>query len=282
MAKIAVLGTGLLGSGFVESLLGQGHEVHIWNRTTSKAEPLEAAGAIVHGDPAQAVSGVDRVHLVLSEDAAVDSVVAALQPGLAAEVPVLDHSTTRPARTKARYDALRKQGVRYIHAPVFMSPNDARKASGIMLFAGSQEDHDSLHDALATMTGKVWYTGPRRDLAAFYKLAGNALILGISGLMGDILSMGFEQGLDAGEVLALFDGFQPGAALPVFARRVATAGDRPASFELEMARKDVALMVEAGGQRAMTVLPAVLQAMQGAIAEGHGKQDFAIYARPDR
>ena len=38
--KIGFLGLGLIGSGAVDSLLRSGHEVTIWNRTTSKVVPL--------------------------------------------------------------------------------------------------------------------------------------------------------------------------------------------------------------------------------------------------
>src|SRR5260221_9875147 len=80
MATLAVLGTGLLGSGMVENLLAKGHRVRIWNRSPDKLAPLLAKGAIAAADPAAAARGAERVHLVLAEDAAVDAVVAALRP----------------------------------------------------------------------------------------------------------------------------------------------------------------------------------------------------------
>jgi len=35
--KIAFLGTGLMGSGFVRRLRATGHEVNVWNRSAAKA-----------------------------------------------------------------------------------------------------------------------------------------------------------------------------------------------------------------------------------------------------
>ena len=43
--KIAFLGTGLMGSGFVRRLRTNGHEVNVWNRSAAKARALEADGA---------------------------------------------------------------------------------------------------------------------------------------------------------------------------------------------------------------------------------------------
>ena len=38
--KIAFLGTGLMGSGFVRRLLAQGQTVHVWNRSPAAAKAL--------------------------------------------------------------------------------------------------------------------------------------------------------------------------------------------------------------------------------------------------
>ncbi|MEQ1634420.1 MAG: NAD(P)-dependent oxidoreductase, partial [Planctomycetota bacterium] len=59
-------------------------------------------------------------------------------------------------------------------------------------------------------------------------------------------------------------------------------GSKPATFELQMARKDVGLMVQTGAQEGMCVLPSVAAAMDKAMAEGRAQQDYAIFARGDR
>ena len=279
MTKVAVLGTGLLGSGMVENLLAKGHEVRVWNRSPAKTAPLVAKGAVVGETPAAAVQDCARVHLVLAEDDAVDAVLAALRPGLGKDVPVLDHSTNLPARVAARCAAMAKASVRYVHAPVFMSPQNAREASGLMLIAGPTAHVEPLLASLGEMTGKVWHCGERVDLAAFHKLAGNGLLMALTGAMGDLLAMGEASGLAAGDVLALFDVFKPGGAIPFFGQRVATAGDGPASFELTMARKDVRLMLETAGTIPLTVLPAIAKAMDTGLARGLGAQDYAVFAR---
>ena len=71
--KIAFLGTGLMGTGFVRRMLAQGHEVSVWNRSADKARALEAHGARAFATAAEAVRGVDRVHLMVADDAVVDA-----------------------------------------------------------------------------------------------------------------------------------------------------------------------------------------------------------------
>lgn len=282
MTTLAVLGTGLLGSGFVENLLRKGHRVRAWNRSPQKLQPLVQLGAIATDNPADAVRGAERVHLILAEDAAVDSVVAALRPGLGHEVPILDHSTNLPAMVAQRFERLRRDQVRYLHAPVFMAPQHAREGSGLMLLAGPQAEAEALQPELAQMTGKVWHVGERPELAAIFKLTGNGLLVGLTGVMGDLLAMGQKNGLDAEQVLSLFNVFKPGGALGFFGQRVVQAGREAPSFELTMARKDVRLMLEtAGGPADLVVLPAIAAAMDQALAKGHGSDDYAIFARRD-
>jgi 3-hydroxyisobutyrate dehydrogenase-like beta-hydroxyacid dehydrogenase len=279
---VAVLGTGLLGSGFAENLIAKGHDVRVWNRSRDKLKPLVQKGAKAANDPVEAVRGAGRVHLFVAEDDAAEAVITALRPGLGKDVPLVDHGTNLPARVAARFARLRSQGVRYLHAPVFMSPQNAREAQGMMVVAGPKADVEALSEALQQMTGKLWYCGERPDLAAFYKLAGNGLLISLTGTMGDLLAMGESCGLDAQQVLALFEVWKPGAAISFFGQRVATAGSGPPSFELAMARKDVRLMLEtSGNQGRLCVLPAVAAAMDRALQKGHGRDDFAVFARTD-
>lgn len=281
MATIAVLGAGLLGSAMVENLLAKGEVVRVWNRSAGKLAPLVERGAVAAASPAEAVAGASRVHVVLSEDAAVDAVLEAARPGLGPDVAVLDHSTNQPDRVAARVERLRADGVRYLSAPVFMSPNDGRNATGLMLIAGPTAEVEALRPSLERMTGRLWHVGERPDLASVYKLMGNGLLVGMSGLMGDLLSIGAAQGLEPAQVGALFEVWKVGGALPFFLQRVAKKGEGPASFELSMARKDVRLMIEsARGPDGLIVLPAVAAAMDASLAEGLADRDYAIYAWP--
>ncbi|MCK6505071.1 NAD(P)-binding domain-containing protein [Myxococcota bacterium] len=283
MSKIAVLGAGLLGAGFVESLLSKGHQVVVWNRTAAKLAPLVEKGAVAATSPAEAVTGVERTHLVLAEDSVVDAVLEAARPGLAAGAWILDHSTNAPAGVAARHSRLRAAGLRYVHAPVFMSPRDARGATGLMLLAATADEAAELLPLLSPLTGKVWHVGERPDLAAVYKLCGNGMLVSLAGTMGDLFAVAEAQGVPPAGVLALFEEFRAGAALPFMGRRVLSAPTATPSFELAMARKDVRLMIEAaGGPQGLVVLPGVAAGMDAALAQGQGDRDFAVFAWPGR
>jgi 3-hydroxyisobutyrate dehydrogenase-like beta-hydroxyacid dehydrogenase len=277
MATVAFLGTGLLGSAMVEGMLRRGDAVTVWNRTEAKSRALEAAGAKVAATPGDAVAGAERVHMTLPDDAVVDQMLAAVVPRLRQDALVADHSTTSPRGTSARVTKLRDAGVKFVHAPVFMSPQMAKDAVGMMLVSGPQPVFDAVRGALAKMTGDVWYLGERGDLAAAYKIFGNSMLFVIAAGVSDVFSMARGLGIAPVDALAVFSKFQPGGLIKSRGEKMAR-GDFSASFELTMARKDVRLMIEAADAQPMVVLPAIAEAMDRAIANGHGQDDLGAIA----
>lgn len=274
---IAFLGTGRLGAGFVEAALGRGDRVTVWNRTAAKAQALAAFGATIATTPAEAVRGAERVHLVLSDDAAVEQVIAECRGALAKDAIIVDHTTTLPARTAARAERLKAEGVKYLHCPVFIGPAAARQAKGSILVAGPQARFDEVKPALERQAARVVYYGERPDLAAVIKLIGNAYLIGTGAVMADFMSIARNAGVSAEQAMSLFDFFDP--ANIVQTRGVSMMkGDFTPSFELTMARKDVRLMIEAAGDRPLAALPSLAARMDALIAAGHGGEDFAVLA----
>src|SRR5688500_16681143 len=185
--SIAFLGTGLLGSGFVEHLLATTSQITVWNRTPSKAERFAAAGARLATSPADAVSRADRIHLCLQSDASVDDVLAQVAPAAPPDAVIIDHTTTSPAGAAARAARLAAAGRAFLHAPVFMGPQAAREAKGIMMVSGPEDVFARVDGALATMTGDLWYLGADPTRAAAMKLCGNAMLIAIAAGLADTL-----------------------------------------------------------------------------------------------
>jgi 3-hydroxyisobutyrate dehydrogenase len=280
VARIALLGTGLLGSGMVRRFLKHGEQVTAWNRTAAKARALEADGAVVAASPAAAVANADRVHIVVQDDAAVDGLVDQIAPALKAGAIVIDHSTTLPETTVNRFERVRAQGIRFLHAPVFMSPQMAADGMGLILASGPAQDFDEVRAALERMTGEVWYLGERPDLAAAYKLSGNCMLFAISAGLADVIAMARANGIDPIDALSVFSKFQAGNIIQARGPRMARGDVTPASFAVAMARKDVRLMMAAAKGQPLVALPGIAKRMDEVIAAGGGELDLvALGAR---
>ncbi len=279
MSHVAFLGTGLIGSAMVEAALDRKEAVRVWNRTKEKTAPLAKLGAEVAADPAEAVRGAGLVHLVLTDDAAVDAVLEALLVGLDAGTVVVDHTTASPAGTARRASWCQERGIELLHAPVFMAPQHCREAKGLMLCAGPKARYERVAADLAKMTGEVWFVGERPDLAAAYKLFGNAMILTIVAGLADVFVMADSLGIGAKDAHALFSKFNPAGTIGYRGSKMAE-GDFAAAFALTMARKDVRLMLEASEGRKLALLPALAKRMDAFIAAGRGEEDVGVLAAP--
>ena len=66
----AFIGLGQMGSGMTDNLVAAGHQVTVWNRDRTKAEPFAARGATVAADLA-AAARAGTVMTMLANDAAV-------------------------------------------------------------------------------------------------------------------------------------------------------------------------------------------------------------------
>lgn len=279
MTRAALLGTGLLGSAFADGLLSRGGtDLTVWNRTRARAEPLAALGAHVADTPADAVRGAERVHLVLFDDATVDETIAALRPGLDDRAVIIDHTTTLPATTAERAKRLASEGIQFLHAPVFMSPAAARSAQGMMLVAGDASIFAKVRDNLERMTGEVWHVGERADLAAAYKLFGNAMLVATGGGLADVFHMADALRIARADALGVFDRFRIEGGIRNRGTKIIEENYSP-SFHLETARKDVRLMIESAGHEPVPVLRAVAKRMDELIARGLGDEDMAVLAK---
>jgi 3-hydroxyisobutyrate dehydrogenase len=279
--KIAFLGTGLMGTGFVRRMLSQGHQVTVWNRSADKAQALEAHGARASATAAEAVSGVDRVHLMVADDAVVDAILEPIVDAIPASAWIVDHTTTAPTPTAERAGRWAARGRRFVHAPVFMGPANCVDGTGLMLLSGDKALCDAVTPLLEPMTGKLIYLGPQPERAASFKLFGNLTLIGLAGVLGDVCRLADAVGIPPAEAVGLFAAFNPGAMLPARAAKIASGPYDQVSFEVAMARKDVRLMVEEAARHGVTlaVMPAVAALQDAAIARGEGALDTSAAFR---
>jgi 3-hydroxyisobutyrate dehydrogenase len=285
---IAFFGMGLLGSNFVRAYLRRGADVRVWNRTAARATALESAGSEGGGgavkafvDPAEAARGAERIHLTLSDDAAVDDVLERARPGFAPGCVVVDHTTTTATGAKARAARWAERGIEFQHAPVFMGPQNAREGTGVMLASGDHARFERLRPALEKMTGKLVYLGPEPERAAGFKLLGNLFLMFMTAGLAETLTLASALGIKPEDSATLFEMWNPGGMVAPRIKRMVAGEFTPPSWELAMARKDARLMIEEGERAGvpLPMLPAIAATMDRFIQRGHGQDDWMVIAK---
>src|SRR3954463_3883431 len=105
--KIAIIGTGVLGTGIGLTLRGKGHDVQVWNRTPANAADVLAGGATLHDTPRAAAQGASHVLILVWNEEALRQVLDGpdgLVAGAAAGQVIIDMSTQLP-QTARRTEA---------------------------------------------------------------------------------------------------------------------------------------------------------------------------------
>jgi len=128
LMKLAFIGTGGMGLPMARNLLRAGHQLSVYNRTISHAEPLRQDGATLADSPARAVRDAEAVITMLADDRAVEHMVegfAGALPQGAIHIAMSTQSVALSRRHAAEHAA---RGQHYIAAPVFGRPNAAEAA----------------------------------------------------------------------------------------------------------------------------------------------------------
>lgn len=280
---VAFCGMGLLGSNFSLRLLERGLKVRVHNRTAERCKPLAAAGAEVAASLADCAKGVSRVHLTLRSDESVDQVLAGLFEGKDAKerLVVVDHTTTSAQGAQKRVQEWEPKGVDYIHAPVFMGPTNARKSSGYMLVGGDKAKFEAVRPDLEAMTGTVWFVGEAPGKAAALKLLGNQILMSMTATLADSIALAQSHGLGQDDIVDLLNNFPVNAYFDRRLARLCEAQYNAPSWELQMARKDAALMQEKCNEagRSLLLVDAMASAMDEQIKAGESESDWTVCVR---
>jgi 3-hydroxyisobutyrate dehydrogenase-like beta-hydroxyacid dehydrogenase len=221
---VAVLGCGLMGQPMAQRLLAAGHDVHVWNRTRTKAEPLAALGATVHDTPRQAVMAADIVVSMLENGAIVGEVLFGMGQdsaihGLRAGSLVVDMASIQPREARDHAARLSERGIRHLDAPVSGGTVGAENGTLAIMVGGKAEDFTTAQ-ALFAPLGRATHVGPH-GAGQLAKLA-NQMIVGITiGAVAEALLLCTKGGADPAKVKeAITGGFADSRILQLHGQRM--------------------------------------------------------------
>ncbi|HVJ55976.1 MAG TPA: NAD(P)-dependent oxidoreductase [Aliidongia sp.] len=279
---IAVIGLGLMGAPIARRLLEAGHRLTVWNRSPDKAASLVGQGAKLAASPAEAASEADTVIVMVTDDAAVRSVVAGpggVLEGLGAGRTIIDMSTILPATSRAMAHAAAESGIHYLDCPVSGSTDVVARGALAIFAGGDAAALDRSRALLAPLAASVSHMGPSG--------AGTATKLVVNGVMGigiqaiaECLALGIGLGLDRDRLITALAGTN--AVSPSQKKRLEAArtGDFTPGFTLANLLKDLGLILAASGETAVPMPALATAAHIAALAPAEARAlDCAVTIR---
>ncbi|WP_083403629.1 NAD(P)-dependent oxidoreductase [Curtobacterium sp. MCBA15_001] len=275
--RVTVLGTGAMGAGVAQSLLREGHEVVVWNRTPERAAPLEQHGATVATEAGVAVEGAQVVLLTLFDTDAVVDVLDQAAGDAPTDAVWVQCSTVGVAGTETVVQLAAKYGITLVEAMMLGTKAPAEQGKLTMLAAGPSDTLDRIDPVLDAIGAKTVRAGERVGDGTALKLAANAWIASITAATAQSLAVARGLGIDPALFLQAIDGTASDSPYAHTKGESMLAGTFPAQFALDGLRKDIGLITDAA--RASGVTTTLLEALGAVYADasaaGHGGDDIA-------
>uniref|UniRef100_A0AAU2UYQ1 NAD(P)-dependent oxidoreductase n=1 Tax=Streptomyces sp. NBC_00003 TaxID=2903608 RepID=A0AAU2UYQ1_9ACTN len=273
---VAVLGTGIMGSGMARSLLRAGLAVRVWNRTRAKAEALAGDGASVHADADEAVRGADVVLTALNDGPSVSATLEAASPGLHRGQLWLQTSTVGPDATLELAARAGELGVVYCDSPVLGTRKPAEEGKLTVFVSGPPEARERLAPVLDAIGQRTVWVSHEPGGASRLKLVANTWVINLVGAVAECL--GLAEGLQVDPRLFL-DAIAGGPLDTAYLHTKSAAlltGDLTPSFAVSTALKDTRLILEAAQQVGvrLDLTEASAERFARAEAAGHGAEDM--------
>jgi 3-hydroxyisobutyrate dehydrogenase len=271
-----------MGAGMARSLLREGHDVTVWNRSQEKAKPLADDGATVADTAAAAVAGADVVVTMLFDLEPVLAVMADVAESWPTGAVWVQSSTVGVEGTRRVEAFARERGIDVLDAPVLGTKAPAENGQLVWLVSGPSSLRDKVagpFDAMGTRT--QWVSETLGD-ASKLKLAVNAWIGAMVNGIAQSIALARGLGLDPQQFLEAVEGQAVDAPYVQLKGKAMISGDYSPSFELDGVIKDTSLirdaMTEAG--TSTTLADAVADRLAAASSSGHGEEDMAavVYA----
>ncbi|MER7893794.1 NAD(P)-binding domain-containing protein [Micromonospora sp. NPDC094482] len=167
--RVAVVGTGAIGSAVVHRLLGGGYDVTVWNRTESRATELVAAGALPARSVREAVSSSTLIFLTLKDYTAVEQCLTQLDRDLSGQT-IVGMYTGTPGEARSAAQRVTSLEARYLDAGIQASPEMIGTDAATILYSGSRHAFEQ-HRTTLELLSRPRFVGETPEAAAVWDLA---------------------------------------------------------------------------------------------------------------
>ena len=280
---MAVLGLGAMGSRIAQRIAEAGHEVTVWNRTSSVATELaqDSSGVSIAAESARvAVGGADVVIVMVTDDEASRSLWLDEREGVLSALPggcvAIDASTITPAAARSLAESAAAVGVDLLEAPVVGSRPQADAGALVSLVGGDPAVLERARPVIEAYSGAIRHLGAV-GTAATMKLAINGLFAAQVALFSEVAALLERSDVDASEAYEVLIGLPiTGPGLQRILGLVETRDFAP-NFPVSLVEKDLRYLGAVGRslESELPLATAAHEAFAAAVAAGRGDLDIA-------
>jgi 3-hydroxyisobutyrate dehydrogenase-like beta-hydroxyacid dehydrogenase len=280
MAKIGIIGLGIMGSGMARNLAKAGHDISAWTRSRDNT-PQDVGRVTLKDSIAAALEGAEFVVISVTGPDAQQAVIGATDgQGILAHAPrgatVLDATTSDPELSRHFHKTFDRKGVVYADTPVFGSKTEAWEGQLDVMFGGAETDFKRAEPVLNAIAKTVTYVGPA-GTAMCMKLIGNAMVASQFMALAEGMAIARRTGVKP-EILAhMLDNVDFGSGLLRNNARSAAKGDYSPFFQLKDMLKDARLAEDLGRRAGVPMFATAIaaQALQAAANAGHAHENVS-------
>lgn len=276
--RVAVLGTGIMGSAMARNLLRAGFPTTVWDRSAAATEELASAGAQVAASAPDAVRDARVVITMLPTPDVITSVIfeggvaGAFAPGAAwAQMGTIGYADT--AGIASRLGGLRPD-VLFVDAPVSGSKGPAEQGQLLILASGPSAAKAVTSPVFSAIGRKTLWLGESGQ-GTRMKIVINAYMSILIEGVAEAMELSTQLGVDAGMLGEAIAGGPLDAPIADAKLHKMERGDYAPEFPLEWALKDVDLALAAAPGATLPLLAALSRQWRATVDAGHGREDVS-------
>ena len=278
MAKIGLVGIGILGEAVGLHLLESGHSITAYNRTKSKTSNLEKNGAIIVGTPKNVAESSELVITCVKDADAVeqilfsqDGIVAGKHDGLA----VAEMSTINPSSAIQNSKRLGEEGINSLEIPVMGGPNVAIHGQLVLMASGDRDVFDKYKEVFDTIANKTFFLG-KSGSAHSIKIAMNLQISLLALALSEGITLTRKAGFDPEKFLEILNSTYFKTGMSENKAHKMIKNEFEPTFTLKNLKKDLDIITETAKEFG-AVLPMAERANEiyaKAVKAGLGEIDY--------
>ncbi len=247
MAKVAFIGLGVMGFPMAGHLAAGGHEVTVYNRTSSKAEAwVSQHGGSSAPTPREAAEGAAFVFSCVGNDDDLRSVVLGddgILAGMASGATLVDNTTASAEVARQLAATAKEKGVGFIDAPVSGGQAGAENGVLTVMCGGEPGDFEKAQPVIDCYARAVTLVGPA-GAGQLTKMVNQICIAGLVQGLSEAMNFGQRAGLDMPTVIDVISKGAAGSWQMENRAPTMCKGEFEFGFAVNWMRKDLGIALD--------------------------------------